>query len=91
MITATTINATTTITLLNNSKFVFRFYLTSSTDHLSQCTTTTTTNTTITTTTNTTTATGWPSGINGHLNNMFLDPEVTGSISGEYHREISGP
>ena len=50
--------------------------------------TTATATTTTTTTTTATTATGWPSGINGRLNNMFLDPEDPGSIPGEEHGKI---
>ena len=38
--------------------------------------------------TTTATTTGWPSGINGRLNNMFLDPEDSGSIPGEKHGKI---
>ena len=63
-------------------------------------TTTTTTNSAIksaaniatgraaTTTAATATTTGWPSGINGLLNNMFLNPEDPGSIPGEEHGKI---
>ena len=40
------------------------------------------------TATTTTTTTGWLSGINGRLNNMFLDPEDPGSIPGEEHGKI---
>ena len=38
--------------------------------------------------TTTTTTTGWPNGINGRLNNMFVDPEDPGSIPGEEHGKI---
>ena len=41
-----------------------------------------------TTTTTTTATTGWPSGINGRLYNMFLDPEDPGSIPSEEHGKI---
>ena len=35
--------------------------------------------------TTTAATTGWPSGINGFLSNMFLDPKVTGLVPGEEH------
>ena len=50
--------------------------------------TTTAATTTTVTTSATITTTGWPSGINGRLNNMFLDPEDPGSIPGEEHGKI---
>ena len=51
-------------------------------------TTTTTPSLSTTTSTTTGTVTGWLSGTNGHLNNMFLDPEDPDSIPGEEHGKI---
>ena len=44
--------------------------------------------TTTTAAATTTTTTGWPSGINGRLNNLFLDPEDPGLIPGKEHGKI---
>ena len=41
-------------------------------------------------TTTTTATTGWPSGMNGPLRNVFWDTEVTGLTKGEEHGKIWG-